>query len=206
MIVLNRFLSIFIQNNRIELWKLVSRISLKIDWILIDSNSFQSMFLAGIGSVLTPGHKNLRSAPPKLHHRPPGIPRSRIQSVLTPGHKNLRSAPPRLIIGHLEHLDHAFVLFRHLDTKTYGTHHLDSIIGHLGHLDLAYDLFWHLDAKTYGAHHLYSIIGHLEHLDRVVDLFWQLDTKIYGAQYLDFIIGHQVHLDVISNLFWQLDT
>ena len=46
--------------------------------------------------VLTPGYKNLRSAAPRLHHRPPGIPRPRIQSVLRPGHKNLRSAPPRL--------------------------------------------------------------------------------------------------------------
>ena len=97
-------------------------------------------------------------------------------------------------------------LFRHLNTKTYGAHHRDSIMSHLEYLvDPVFNLFWRLDTKTYWAHHLDSIIGHLVHLDQL-DLFRLLDTKTYGAHHLDCIIGHREHLDRVVDLFWQLDT
>ena len=66
---------------------------------------------------------------------------------------------------------------RHEDSKTYGTHFLDSIIGGHKHLDHALYAFRHVDAKNYGAYHLDFIIGDLEHLNYTLETSDRLGTK-----------------------------
>ena len=55
------------------------------------------------------------------------------------------------IIGYTENPGNGFDNFKHLESKIYGAHDLDSVIDYTEHLDHALNAFRHLDEKNYRA-------------------------------------------------------